>query len=85
MPTADDFRFELQAQLQRAEALGLSYADVTSGNLHRDIGDYPDPMRHRMKTCCDVMRQARKGHDEILAQPPRGNGASLTIRYYLPR
>jgi hypothetical protein len=100
MTKADDFRSELQAQWRQADMIGRAFIDVTSADLCRAVGDYsdvastdlyhavsdyPDPQRHRIKTCCDVMQQARKHRDQVLAAPPLGNGATLTIRYYLPR
>jgi len=71
--------------LQRvfAEAKG-SFVDVTSGDLHRLVGGYPG-RSHKMPVCCDVMRKAMQSGDRILASPPKGRGATLTIRYVLPR
>ena len=101
MTKADDFRSELQAQWRQADMIGRAFIDVTSADLCRAVGDYsdvasadlyravsnyPDPQRHRMKTCCDVMRRACKRGDQVLATPPLlDNGAALTIRYYVPR
>jgi 5-methylcytosine-specific restriction protein A len=40
-----------------------------------------------MPVCCDVMRAAIASDvgDRVLQEPPSGQGASLTIRYVLPR
>jgi hypothetical protein len=38
-----------------------------------------------MPVCCAVMHAARRPGDEILSSPPSGRGASLLIRYRLPR
>ena len=39
-----------------------------------------------MPSCCGVMRgELEAGKAEIIYTPESGNGASLTIRYYLPR
>lgn len=59
------------------------FIDISSGELHLLVGGYPGP-NHSMPTCCSVMRSVMTERDEILAQPPKGNGASLLIRYYLP-
>ena len=81
MPNADDFRSELYRIFSSSRG---GYVDVTSGDLHRRVGGYPGPS-HRMPICCSVMRQSMLGGDVIVAEPPKGNGATLTIRYRLPR
>jgi hypothetical protein len=84
--TTDDFRTELSAQLQQAAATGAVSVDINAGELHRAVGGYPGGDTHRMPMCCIAMYDARKvGEDEIISRPPKGKGASLTIRYRLPR
>jgi hypothetical protein len=61
-----------------------SHLDVNAGQLHRRVGGYPGS-EHRMPVCCDVMRAAMNAQDSILQQPPKGKGASLTVRYAIPR
>jgi 5-methylcytosine-specific restriction protein A len=78
--TANDFRYELDIMLSGS----YGYTDVTAGELHRRVGEYPGP-NHRMPVCCSVMRQAMTHRDHEVCAPPKGNGASLRIRYYLPR
>ena len=82
-PTTDEFRAELSEILRAASRSGQSYIDVNAGSLHRRIGGYPTPFK-RMPMCCAVMREMLRLGDEVLAQPPSGKGASLTIRYRLP-
>ena len=82
--TADDFRVALNRILGDAQRRGHKFADITSGNLHREVGGYPGP-DHRMPVCCEVMRASMRPADQVLAAPPKGKGASLTIRYVLPR
>lgn len=84
MVTSSNFRAELKAVLASAQERGAPYVDITSGPLHRRVGNYPGN-NHRMPVCCDVMRGEMKYGDEILRAPPKGNGATLTIRYRLPR
>lgn len=84
MPTADEFRFELRVQMRAAELLGYPSVDINAGQLHRKLGIYPKP-NHQMPTCCNVMEAEMRGGDAIIASPPKGRGASLTIRYNLPR
>jgi 5-methylcytosine-specific restriction protein A len=83
-PTAQDFQNELNRIFQEAQRQGKPYVDVKSGNLHRRVGGYPGH-NHRMPTCCEVMTRNMKHGDQILQQPPKGKGATLVIRYKLPR
>jgi len=71
--------------LQRvfAESQG-SFVDVVSGELHGLVGGYPGK-NHRMPVCCDVMRKAMQPGDSVRTSPLKGKGATLTIRYILPR
>jgi 5-methylcytosine-specific restriction protein A len=57
-PTAWDFQNQLMAILNAARQSGQSYLDVESGNLHKEVGGYPNP-NHRMPVCCEVMRRLR--------------------------
>lgn len=84
MPTAKDFEAVLQGIFDGAEREGKEYVDVVSGKLHRQVGGYPGS-NHRMPDCCHVMKRIMKQGDDILYQPPSGQGATLTIRYSLPR
>ncbi|MEM3613993.1 MAG: hypothetical protein QXK91_01690 [Nitrososphaerales archaeon] len=82
--SSKDFREELERIFQEGERKGLQYVDVISGELHRRAGGYPG-RNHRMPLCCHVMRSMMQEEDEVLAEPPKGNGATLKIRYRLPR
>jgi 5-methylcytosine-specific restriction protein A len=86
MPTADDFRMEMYRMMNEAIHEGRETAEINAGELHRRVGDYPG-RNHRMPVCCEVMRGAfaPDAGDLILEEPPSGQGASLTIRYVLPR
>ncbi len=84
MPTSDDFRSALRSQLRAAELKHLPYVDINAGELHRQVGGYPGK-NHQMPSCCQVMEQERRGLDAVIAGPPSGKGASLTVRYRLPR
>jgi hypothetical protein len=83
-PTAESFRSELNEQLKRSEKAGKPYLDVKSGDLHKTVGGYPGS-NHRMPVCCEVMYSLMHAGDEIIASPPKGRGATLIIRYFLPR
>lgn len=84
MPTAADFQTALDEKFQTATQESRSYIDVISGDLHRRVGSYPQ-RNHRMPVCCDVMQRNMHGGDHIVAQPSKGKGATLTVRYRLPR
>ncbi len=83
-PTAGEFRAALDRRLAAAEREGRAHLDVGAGDLHREVGGYPGP-GHRLPGCCLVMRGACGPGDEVVEAPPEGVGATLVIRYGLPR
>lgn len=82
--TADIFRKEIERLKNDAKEKGYKYIDITSGEVHRNVGGYPGK-NHRMPSCCEVMKSMRTANDEIVNEPPKGNGATLTIRYIIER
>lgn len=72
----------IRAEMDGARHVGQPYVDVTSGPLHRRLGGYTG-RNHRMPMVCGVMRAMMRDGDTIIQQPPKGNGATLTIRYIL--
>lgn len=61
---------------------GVTSLDITAGELHRHVGDYPAPPNghHAMATASDVLREAAlKSGGEILCSPPKGRGAKLRV------
>lgn len=82
--TAEAFRKELARLMNEAKEKGCKYIDITSGEVHRNVGDYQGK-NHRMPSCCEVMKSMKKVNDEIINEPPKGNDASLTIRYIINR
>lgn len=82
MPDREDFRAILAERM--AEAIGdwKPHLQVTAGAIHRTVGDYPGN-NHRMPVCCSVMREEMGEGDVIVTEPPSGQGASLTIRYWV--
>jgi len=58
-----------------------NYIELSSGDSHRELGKYPG-RNHSMSSCCKAMREFMISGDEILESPPKGNGATLKIRYY---
>ncbi|MXY35106.1 MAG: HNH endonuclease [Boseongicola sp. SB0664_bin_43] len=83
-PAAEDFRAALRNRFERATEAGKKSLEVRSGELHKEVGGYPG-LDHRMPTCCDVMRGEMTKADELVSAPPKGKGASVVIRYRLPR
>lgn len=84
LATMETLRAELRSQLSQADRRGVRYVDINSGELHRKVGGYPRP-NHTMPSCCNVMYEEQGAGDKVLSRPPKGRGASLTIRYKLPR
>ena len=87
-PNAHDFLVEVDAQINQAAAQARPYVEINAGELHRSVGGYPPPEgeNHAMPNCCSVMWQEYDAAtDEIVHSPPSRQGASLTIRYRLPR
>lgn len=83
--TSRDFQAELNAIFVAARSQGHACVEVNSGDLHRRLGGHPGA-NHRMPVCCQVMHvNFRPETDEVVESPPKGKGASLTIRYALPR
>lgn len=83
-PRKVDFDIELQRQLAAATSAGAKMLDISAKELHIAVGGYPGS-GHAMPSCCSAMRSEQRSTDEVLAQPPKGKGASLKIRYFLPR
>jgi len=84
MPSTEEFRTALCEVLTKADEFGFVAVEVNSGNLHRRVGCYPG-QDHRMPICCDVMYAEMKTDDSIISQPESGKGASVVVRYKLPR
>lgn len=85
MVTRREFKVELEAQIDRARRQGRPHIEINSGELHRILGNYPNSDNHNMPDCCEVMRLYIQSNDIVIFEPPEGAGASLTIRYSLPR
>lgn len=84
MSTTQDFIDAIRARLRQAELRDAGHLDINSGELHRSLGGYPGP-KAAMPSCCNALYAEQRATDTIISQPPKGKGASLTIRYRLPR
>jgi hypothetical protein len=85
IPEKPDFEKALNAWFREAEQEEIPFVDIRADDLHARVGDYPGPF-HRMATCCEVMYEHYlPSVDKILQFPPKGKGASMEIRYALPR
>jgi hypothetical protein len=82
--TRQDFERELEALFRDSEKREEDCVEITASDLHRRVGGYPGA-DHRMPICCSAMRAAMVSTDVIVEAPPKGVGASLKIRYDLPR
>ena len=83
-PVTVDFENGLQTWFDEARRGGQDMLDVRAGDLHRRVGGYPGH-NHRMPLACHVMRAAMLKGDTVISEPPRKQGASLTIRFRLRR
>lgn len=84
-PTRQNFEDALTAVLATAVQQDHHHVDVRAGDLHRRVGGYPAGGDHRMPLCCQVMKRIMGTGDRVLQEPASGQGATLTIRYRLPR
>ena len=85
VPEKADFEKALNTWFLEAEKDENPFIDIRADDLHARVGEYPGPF-HRMATCCEVMYEHyRPAVDRILQFPPKGKGASMEIRYHLPR
>ena len=84
MPNVQTFLTIINILLRVAQAYNDPFIDIHAGRLHRFVGGYPG-RDHRMPACNNAMRRVMRQGDQILNEPRRGEGASLTIRYHLPR
>lgn len=83
-PNATEFQALIDRLLSAADELGFVAVEISAGNLHRKIGGYPGA-NHRMPMCCATMKKSMKEQDSIVSAPAKGVGASLTVRFKLPR
>lgn len=79
------FHKALLAALDEATARGDRKLVINAGELHRQVGGYPNGGNHRMPICCGVMIEAMKANDRVVQSPPSGKGATLSVEYVLPR
>lgn len=88
MPTTEEFRIELRAQITRAQRQGRPHIEVNAGELHRTLGGYPSKngLSHAMPSCCSALKEEfARGNAEIIHETDSGQAPALTMRYYLPR
>jgi hypothetical protein len=82
-PGEGDFRAALRKRLETAGKNDAPHCDVQAGNLHHEVGGYPNS-DELIQTCCEVMRQEMRDRDRILEAPGSGVGTLLLVRYMLP-
>jgi hypothetical protein len=79
-----DFENMLEQLFSDARDKGVYFTEIKAGDLHEMVGGYPGS-DNRMPVCCDVMRKKMKEGDIVVTSPPKGNGASLTIKYKIKK
>ena len=82
MASRDHFQQELRAQIERAIKRGAEQLVVNSDELLVAVGGRPG-LKDQMRYCCDVMREEMKAGDVVVDDPENGEGAGLTICYFL--
>lgn len=88
MPSIEDFRAELHAQIARAHRQQRPHAEINAGELHRAVGGYPSSGRkhHAMSECCRAMREELELRDAVIVfETASGQSPSFTVRYSVPR
>ena len=68
----------LMEKIKKAKETGENSIKIKSGTIHKELG-----LVSRMPTVCGAMRKLMKPNDVIHYQPPKGNGATLEIEYFL--
>jgi hypothetical protein len=61
----------LARRMRETTFLGDDHVEVNAGDLHREVGVYPD-LNHGMPTCCRAMRAAMRPADVVLSEPLKG-------------
>lgn len=82
IPVKKDFSLKIAELKSSFKQKGEPNLVMKSGDLHKIVGGY-ETNNHRMPICCDAMYDAMQAGDEIIQAPPKGKGASLTIKYLL--
>src|SRR6266568_4754778 len=84
MPTAQDFRAELQRMLADANRNAQTYLDVDARDLRNRLSTSPDASGEEMQQVCAAMKDESQSRDVVL-EAPGGQNSPLFIRYALPR
>ncbi len=84
IPDTQTFKQALLQTLKVAQNKGLKEITVNAGELHRQVGGYPGT-NNRMATCTMVLKNEMTDGDIIIKDTNKGAGASVTIKYILPR
>lgn len=74
----ENIREYIRGLLDEAKLSGVSYLDINAGDVQKAVSD-----NKHVPSVCSAMRSLMGDNDDILKSPPKGNGTSLLIRYYL--
>ncbi|MDU9375465.1 hypothetical protein McpSp1_00390 [Methanocorpusculaceae archaeon Sp1] len=78
--TAADFYHAMYRRFDAAAEEGEPALEITAGDLHKSL-----KAANRLSLCCNCLYDMQNIGDVILQAPSGGVGASLLIRYALPR
>jgi 5-methylcytosine-specific restriction protein A len=84
LPSKADFQRVLDDIFREMDQKHKSEIIVTAREVYRRAGvlSGSDPS---VALCCSVMRENMRPGDTVITEPPGGQGATLAIRYKLPR
>lgn len=72
-----DIRAYIQKLLMDAFQSAEPYIDLLSKDIHKQLG-----LKNRYPMVCSAMYHFKTGSDAVLTAPPKGNGATVKIRYF---
>lgn len=74
----EEIRDHIRDLFDKAKESGQDYIDILAKDVEKAVSD-----DQHVPSVCSAMRSLMKDGDEILKSPPKGNGVTLLIRYYL--
>jgi hypothetical protein len=80
-PNTSDFWQGLTYLMAEARGFKKTDLEITAGELHRQVGGYPEPHgKHAMASASDVLHAAvARYNGRVLYEPPKGRGARLRV------
>lgn len=79
MASTQEFKTKLLEKLSEAKSSNKEFIDILSKDLHENCDG-----NNEFPKCCNAMNEVAQEYKyEILKSPPKGQGSTLLIRYYL--